>query len=252
MHQSDTWLRLGDYKQMCRPGSLLKWPARLKSMLEWINALSPSVLCLQEVDFQLFESDLLPALQSCGYSGLSQRPKKMSASQPCGCATFWRQNQFNITGHCIKSRAMAVHLRFRTSPSQEVVVVNVHLEAAQTAAGSANRARQVHSPLRWAADHAKGAPLLVAGDFNTAGDSPLLHVLRSESWHGHALASTYEHPATIATLPVCNATYAGHDARFCVDHIFYSHAQFGLECVLEVSHRWMHVTLIPQNLSTPA
>ena len=239
MHdQSDTWLRLGrlegEYSEIYSPGSLMKWPERLRSMLGWIKEVGPSVICLQEVDYQLFESDLLPALQSLGYSGLSQRPKKMCKNQPCGCATFWRHDRFKLNKQCIKSRAMAVHLRDRTHQSQEVVVVNVHLEASQSAASARNRARQINSPLRWAAEQATGVPVLVAGDFNTGGDSPLLHVLRNECWHGHDLAAAYEHPAASDTLPVCNASMACHDVRLLIDHIFYSHSQFELDSILEV------------------
>jgi len=202
-------------------------------MLGWIEEVNPSVICLQEVDYQLFESDLLPALQSLGYSGLSQRPKKMCKNQPCGCATFWRHDRFKLNKHCIKSRAMAVHLCDRTHQSQEVVVVNVHLEASQSAAAARNRARQINSPLRWAAEQATGVPILIAGDFNTGSDSALLQVLRSECWHGHDLAAAYEHPSASDTLPVCNASMASHDARLLIDHIFYSHTQFELECILE-------------------
>jgi len=235
---SDTWLRSGNYRAECGRGTPLEWDERRALILQWIDGLAPSVLALQEVDFARFGGDLLPALQERGYEGVSQTPKKIASSQPCGCATFWQRDRFQLVAECTKSRALAVHLRAAGTCGGEFVLVNVHLQAqpldpatAQAAAG--NRARQLHSPLEWAAREARGVPVVVAGDFNAGLDSPLLHVLRSQTWHGHALASAYEHPAAAPTIPASVATFAGHGGRHVLDHIFYAHEHLRLVHLLQ-------------------
>jgi len=71
---SDTWYETGDYQHTPREVGI--WEGRFPIFMEWIKRLRPHVLALQEVDFQIFDSHYLPALQSMGYQGMMQRQKK--------------------------------------------------------------------------------------------------------------------------------------------------------------------------------
>ena len=235
---SDTWCRHGNFGEMCAQNTPLDWTQRRSLILEWIDGLAPSVLALQEVDFVLFATDLLPELQKRGYEGMIQMPKKLAARQPCGCATFWQRDGFHLVGHCHKSRALAVHLKLSGARGEEVVVVNVHLQAQSDSTAQAtlagHRARQLNSSLEWAAREARGVPVVISGDFNADRDSSLLHVLRSHAWHGHVLSSAYEHPAAAHTLPASLATFAGAPGcRLTLDHIFYSSQHLQLVHLLQ-------------------
>lgn len=51
------------------------------------------VICLQEVDFHIYESLLRPVLEACGYQGFFSN--KISSNQE-GCAMFWSTNEFEV------------------------------------------------------------------------------------------------------------------------------------------------------------
>lgn len=209
------------------------------------------VLAFQEVDYDRFETDMLPALRDAGYEGTVQKPKKKSPNQPCGTATFWRTDRFRLRDEASFSRSLVVSLTSVANRNKNddepaspytVNVVNVHLEAAQTADGADKRARQLNSPLAWAASSSsssESAATIVCGDFNTGADASLFTVLREHAWHGSRLVSAYEHPAAYDTLPVRRATYAVPGRRYVIDHVLYGlapreHGGVGLElrCLL--------------------
>jgi mRNA deadenylase 3'-5' endonuclease subunit Ccr4 len=50
----------------------LKWQHRLRRLQELVTAWDADILCFQEVDIALYESDLAPAMAACGYSGIMQ------------------------------------------------------------------------------------------------------------------------------------------------------------------------------------
>ena len=58
---------------------------------------------------------LLPALRARGYDGACQLPKKRAASQPCGCASFWRRDRLQPEAQCHSSRALASYARAAAS-----------------------------------------------------------------------------------------------------------------------------------------
>lgn len=199
------------------------WPNRLASILRWIDAVAPTILALQEVDIAKFESDLSPALQLRGYAGRVQQPKHthVKATQPCGVATFWKSDRFSLVAEVSKSRTMALHFASTEESRAALVMINVHLEAAQSLEGADRRARQAGSVLEWAQKAASGVSVILCGDFNTGADSPLHHVIRRHQWHGHDLASVYEHPAAKHTIPTSIATFAGSPhLRYLIDHMW--------------------------------
>jgi len=242
---SDTWYqqsRNEDYSHTAdEHGS---WEGRFPLFLKWVEALSPDVLALQEVDFDKFESHLLPELQDRGYDGRMQSMKKHNGRQPCGVATFWRVDKLQLVrgknGERSFSRSMALVFQLlkneRKQPCHEsttkVCIINVHLESAQTEIGADRRARQVNSPLSWASEVAPSHPVVVCGDCNTGADAALFRVFRNCKWHGYETASVYEHPATAQTLPVCRGTFLVPNHHYVIDHIIYSHETLKMKCVL--------------------
>ncbi|KAL7561439.1 hypothetical protein ACA910_009295 [Epithemia clementina (nom. ined.)] len=245
---SDTWAQQATYHHIGQEG--VAWETRFPLLLQWLEGFRPDVIALQEVDYCKYEQDILPEVEKMGYNGSLQKPKKQSSQQPCGAATFWDKQQFHLLDSEASSRCLCVVLRPILTNSKETgknsvpteqqsipspfTVVNVHLESSQSLSGCERRARQLNSAL-WRASRKMDAtqiPMILCGDFNTGADSCLFHTLRHESWHGYPLASVDEHPETAKTLPVNRVTYAQPQHHYAIDHVFYSHDSFRLECVL--------------------
>lgn len=211
-----------DYRQTAPEHG--QWTNRLATLLQWVDDLGPTVIALQEVDEVKFEADLHGAMRERGYDGRLQHPKQKKDAaqpQPCGVATFWRRERFHLLSEAVKSRTLCVTLGAEQE-ERPLCVVNVHLEAAQSAEGADRRARQAGSALAWVEREAPGVAVVLCGDFNTGADSPLHHVLREHQWHGHALASVYEHPAARTTIPTTVATFVGScERRYLIDHMWY-------------------------------
>jgi len=164
------------------------WEGRFPLLLEWISSLRPDVLALQEVDYERFESDLLPELASrFGYGGLiqtqhakksnrSKQQKRQQQQQPCGVATFWCRDKLELSDHRVGSRSLATLFRFKRQRRNNrnndniddnacacATVVNVHLESPYPSKGHRRcckdvdhyyekaRTGQLDSPLKWAA-----------------------------------------------------------------------------------------------------
>jgi endonuclease/exonuclease/phosphatase family metal-dependent hydrolase len=200
--------------------------ARLTRIKDWLRRANNDVVMLQEVDFDVFEDDLLPYMASIGYEGAPQHVPKREG-QPCGVCVFWKSNQFRGVDSKTFSRALVVHLR--SHQGNEFCAISVHLESAQAA--SLRRAQQLNRPLAWAAS--RQVPIVLAGDFNTGADSMLFHVLRSERWHGHRLAAAYEHPDAKTCSAAQVGSYGGNGSRYCIDHLLYSSDAFQLSSVYD-------------------
>eukprot|EP00339_Tiarina_fusa_P000100 CAMPEP_0117002588 /NCGR_PEP_ID=MMETSP0472-20121206/4206_1 /TAXON_ID=693140 ORGANISM="Tiarina fusus, Strain LIS" /NCGR_SAMPLE_ID=MMETSP0472 /ASSEMBLY_ACC=CAM_ASM_000603 /LENGTH=440 /DNA_ID=CAMNT_0004702983 /DNA_START=54 /DNA_END=1373 /DNA_ORIENTATION=+ len=227
---SETW-----YELDCRSGGYAHtpreygvWEGRFPLLIRWISRLRPDILVLQEVDFQRFDSHLLPRLREMGYEGLVQTNRKQRPDQPCGVATFWLRDKLEL---------LTAHFRYKNNDKKHVCLANIHLESSQSETGANKRARQLNSPLEWAARVAPSSSVIVCGDCNTGADSSLFHVLRTHRWHGHDFASVYEHPATSETLPVNRATFAVPRHHYVIDHMLYSHDSTTLNAVLNALTR---------------
>ena len=231
---SDTWWRKqkseGDFEHTeTEQGD---WSFRRRRILEWIEQLNPDVLTLQEFDYEKFELDLHPELAKLGYAGKIQTPKKKADKQPCGNATFWKDEKLHFRKENSTSRTQCVVLS-NQDDGKQLCVINVHLESSQSQLGADRRARQLNSALSYAAAEAPTAAIIIGGDFNTGKSSNLLHALRDHEWHGHSLSSVYEHPDTYETFPVRHATFMVPGHHYCIDHILYGHDDVKLECALD-------------------
>ena len=237
---SDTWYSNPRYHGLYDhvPPNVGVWERRFPLLLQWIEDLQPDVLALQEVDFEKFHQDFLPEMQTRGYMGVMQSAKSHNDQQPCGVATFWKRDHWKLVKSHSRSRSMVVLLeniltksteeesqsQQSSSYNQFLCLINAHLECSQTREGAEKRARQLNSPLLWAHKEAPQCPLVVCGDFNTGADASLFYAIRHGTWHGHNLASVYEHPQTSETLPVNRGSFFMPQNHYVIDHILYSHS----------------------------
>mmetsp|Transcript_32812 Transcript_32812/g.49470 ORF Transcript_32812/g.49470 Transcript_32812/m.49470 type:complete len:438 (-) Transcript_32812:204-1517(-) len=105
----------------------MNWPKeRLPSILEELQSCQADILCLQEVEKNSMEHDLLPALDS--YDGV--RADDIDAAS---VATFWKTEKYELHHVWSKSRNMICILREKRKPntaksSRNLAVVNVHLD----------------------------------------------------------------------------------------------------------------------------
>jgi len=231
---SDTWYRkerAEEYPHTSEEQGA--WEYRLPRMIEWFQSLNADVITLQEVDYSLFDT-LEASMKEIGYHGLIQQQKKKARNkQPCGNATFWKSFLI-LESSAAFSRSLATVLKYKQDSNMSICVINVHLEASQSHEGADRRARQLKSPLEWASRLEKGnLPLVVSGDCNTGGDSALFTIVRNYQWHGHDLASAYEHPCAENSMPTSHGTFCEPGHNYIIDHLWYSHDLLQLEHILD-------------------
>lgn len=84
------------------PRWALDWQYRVRRVVDEINDSDPDVLCLQEAQRDLYERDLLPALEAQGYEGtFAQKSREAmgAAGKVDGCAMFWKRTRFRLAEH---------------------------------------------------------------------------------------------------------------------------------------------------------
>lgn len=75
----------------------LAWPYRRTIIIQELQDSMSDIICLQEVQADSYENDLLPALSSLGYEGIFKQKTRESMGQygkVDGCATFWKRSKF--------------------------------------------------------------------------------------------------------------------------------------------------------------
>jgi CCR4-NOT transcription complex subunit 6 len=84
------------------PNWALSWDYRKKAIIEEIRNYNADIICLQEVETEMFHSFFLPELTSDGYDGIfspKSRAKTMSENERRhvdGCAIFFRKRKFSL------------------------------------------------------------------------------------------------------------------------------------------------------------
>lgn len=74
----------------------MKWPYRINVLRQEIDAISPDIICLQEVQ----QSHLIEIASYFGNLGYNtQLYKKRSGSQIDGCAIFFKESKFDLIDH---------------------------------------------------------------------------------------------------------------------------------------------------------
>lgn len=87
-------------KDKCR--DYYTWSERFQSMLQTIQKCQADVICLQEVDYNAFHEEWLPALRAMGYDGVVQsgenvmeiKRRKNKTLRAHVVATFWNSQRF--------------------------------------------------------------------------------------------------------------------------------------------------------------
>jgi exonuclease III len=138
------------------------WPHRQALLRQGMAEAQADVLCLQELIPESAEADM-SFLREAGYDHVLHRKGDLR------CGTFWRRDRFSLGAdpqH--KDRTLLTSLRSQSSPERVVQVINVHLKAGSD---PARRLRQVDEALgqvhRSLPQGAAGAPVVIAGDFNS-------------------------------------------------------------------------------------
>jgi len=231
---SKTWLSLceRDKEYAHVHQQWLDWGTRSEAIINWLSRLAADLIVLQEVDFSTFEEAFQLPLAKLGYEALMQDNPKRTDAQPCGNATFWRRDKFELMWSEHRSRTLLTGFKIKAvKANNTLTVINAHLESSQEK--FSGRAAQVHSALEKAGRHDPGASTILVGDFNTGADSQLCKVLREYEWHGFAMASAYEHPDAESTSPVVDATFRANGHSYLIDHLWYGHGQLQLCKVLQ-------------------
>jgi hypothetical protein len=200
-------------------------PNRIEQIKNWLKKLIPvTVFSLQEVDFDVFEEQLLPFMRTFNYEGIIQHNSSSKNNiQPCGVCMFWNVHTIKYVKHKSFSRTLVIQF-------ENLNIICAHLESKDET--NKKRAKQLNSPMSWTIENK--LPVIICGDFNSGGDSMLCHVLRTEKWNGCELSNSYEHPGAKNTMASSFATFTCPTRRYRIDHIWYSHNSFNLKGVYDV------------------
>jgi endonuclease/exonuclease/phosphatase family metal-dependent hydrolase len=193
------------------------WPARREYIASELATLRPDVIALQEViertgsvdnqaawlaprlgyDYEFASVDAIGAPKRYGNALLTRRPilaRRQRLLQP------------------IEDYRIAAQLRIDVD-GQPVNVYVTHLNERSDGHGRSTRTRQVSDLLRFVSDTAGDAPVVIAGDFNSAADAIDLEALRKG--YGDSYGSVHR-DAGVSTL---NMEIYDKPAR--IDHVFF-------------------------------
>lgn len=160
------------------------WEQRLGWILDALSRADSDVVCLQEVEFQSFHQDLLPAMQTLGYDGAVQgghnvkeiKRRKGKGDRAHVVATFWKRERFqpvDVTPFENVESALLARGRTMTSILQDkrgsaiLAVINCHLEGHPNQYSA--RIRQLQHAMDDLVLRCSGVPfngLCIAGDLN--------------------------------------------------------------------------------------
>ncbi|MCC4598553.1 endonuclease/exonuclease/phosphatase family protein [Xanthomonas melonis] len=195
------------------------WPGRRAHIAKQLKRLAPDVIALQEVierhgsvenqagwlarklDYELIFASVDPVGAAKRYgNALLSRRKVLARHQ--------RQLQ------PLDDYRVAAHLQVDVE-GQPVNVYVTHLNERADAHGTATRTRQVADLLEFVATTSAQAPVVIAGDFNTAADALDLEALRKS--YGDSYGSVHRNgDASVSTL---NTHVFAKPAR--IDHVFF-------------------------------
>lgn len=153
-----------------------EWNDRWPAICEEILSSESDIICLQEVEYDAFEKDILPTMRDVGYDGIIQKNNTRGKNvRGYGVATFWRQDRFQLRDVSHHSRTLMTALEDHYNPNNYVVeddkyneiiaVLNCHLEANPMKA--VTRVQQLQKPLKELKRKFKHHQLLICGDLNS-------------------------------------------------------------------------------------
>jgi mRNA deadenylase 3'-5' endonuclease subunit Ccr4 len=167
------------------------WEQRFNWILETLSKADADVVCLQEVELDLFQKDLLPAMRQRGYDGAVQggenvkeiKRRKGKGQRAHVVATFWKTKRFipvNMTlyqtdnnkndaeGSALMARGRTLTTLLKEKKGSPILsIINCHLEGHPNQ--YAARIRQLQHAMDDLEVRCSGVPmngLCIAGDFN--------------------------------------------------------------------------------------
>ncbi|HME63197.1 MAG TPA: endonuclease/exonuclease/phosphatase family protein [Candidatus Binatia bacterium] len=202
------------------PSMVLNPAWRVPALVQHISALKTDVLCLQEVEPDVFAT-LRASLAASRYN--VQYARK-SGDHPDGVAIFYHREKFELVsasrfifadgeGDEADSGYIALITMFRASEGV-IGVINTHLlwDPPGTSSESRRGYRQARQLLaEWEKIAGSANAWILAGDFNVTPDDALIGMIRRAGFD-------YAH-CGLADAATCNV----HGEARMIDYIFYSH-----------------------------
>lgn len=152
----------------------LAWPVRQAKIIEHLAELDADILCLQEVDRELWPA-LLQHLEELGYEGqLKDSSNKMSL------AILARRGMLTIVKTLSRSGAMVSVLRDAKNESAVPLYVgNCHLKAGPESKNAARRISQFRALMQSTVPASIHTALVLVGDFNSGRSSDIYRFLET-------------------------------------------------------------------------
>ncbi|XXQ32344.1 poly(A)-specific ribonuclease [Plasmodiophora brassicae] len=157
------------------------WRHRLPLIVSLLTEMSPSIVCLQEVDPDTFHSDFDEWMKARGYASVLQDSRHGVWFVN---AILYRYDQVSVVWQESRSRALLVELR--TASGDSVLVGNLHLQAMPAEAPTRFcQARNTLKRLRHRLETTGGDPtaarIVLCGDFNADDGGSVSELLRQGS-----------------------------------------------------------------------
>ncbi|WP_425512115.1 endonuclease/exonuclease/phosphatase family protein [Xanthomonas axonopodis] len=195
------------------------WPARRAHIAKELKRLAPDVIALQEVIERRgsVENQAAWLARKLGYDYTFASVDPVGAPKRYGNALLSRRRVLATHQRLLQpldDYRVAAHLQVDVG-GQPVNVYVTHLNERADARGTGIRTRQVADLLDFIASNSAQAPVVIAGDFNTAADTLDLQALRKG--YGDSYGSVHRNSdATVSTL---NMHVFDRPAR--IDHVFF-------------------------------
>ncbi|MEF9417979.1 endonuclease/exonuclease/phosphatase family protein [Xanthomonas citri pv. viticola] len=195
------------------------WPARRAHIAKELKRVAPDVIALQEVIERRgsVENQAAWLARKLGYDYTFASVDPVGAPKRYGNALLSRRRVLATHQRLLQpldDYRVAAHLQVDVG-GQPVNVYVTHLNERADARGTGIRTRQVADLLDFIASNSAQAPVVIAGDFNTAADTLDLQALRKG--YGDSYGSVHRNSdATVSTL---NMHVFDRPAR--IDHVFF-------------------------------
>lgn len=127
-----------------QPGTHVSWAERFIKIISEIVESRADIVCLQEVEFAVFEKDFQPMMKYYEYDGVMQKSSRKAKEEgDYGVATFWKTDKFQLLETIHRSRTMVTILHDSRNIGCHMAVMNCHLEGHPEK--SVTRVRQLQS-----------------------------------------------------------------------------------------------------------